>query len=201
MAKQKITFPIIFMLILLVCVGIGVIYLVGVTKLTTPHAPKKETIVTFSSGPDASFYGQVKIPTDYVAITEPMLANSSDMAPPRLILTKSTMPVDGHTFFQDVITSPMSDCIVIWTTRGFSSTDDWASSVTGFQGTATNKTTIPVGNRSAQMDTRVMKDRSVYEAFLLVSSANGGTSYYIHTCNAHNESDFLQVVTSLHIAS
>ena len=119
------------------------------------------------------------------------------MAPPRLILMKNHQVLGSENYFSEVTTGTKNDCIAIWTTKGISSIDEWNSNITRFKGAYEDKAEIDVGSRKAEMYTVSSAKRSNFIAFLKVNNLDGGTSYFFHTCNTHNKTDFVDVIRSL----
>lgn len=147
------------------------------------------------------FVSQVTAPSSYYATDDNMLTaydSQGGMAPPRLILSKGQQIIDNY--YQKITEELKNDCIVIWSTRSFESVDDWNKSVTQFEGNLLNPEQISVGSRQASVYTLHMTSKDIYVGYLPIGNKEN-TSYYFHTCNTNNKSDFESVIKSIKFLS
>ena len=164
----------------------------------------QETIkVNMSAVPNEYFGAQVTSPGDYFVSTDSMLTaynTQGGIAPPRIILMKGYQVTNSETYYKEVTDNPKHECIAVWATGGFSSIDDWSSSILQLpEGDVSENTTVKVGDREATVRKKTVDGKAIYEAYVQVSTADGGVSYYLNTCNAENKEDFLNVLKSLKI--
>ena len=149
-----------------------------------------ETLVFFSA--------QVRAPSDYYATLDAMLDpydTQGGMAPPRLILMKGHQVLGTENYFDEVTKNSKDDCIVIWSTKYMEGIESW-NGLVGFEGELVNKRQISVGERTADIYNLQRKVGENYVGILEIGDSNG-TSYFFHTCNTNNESDFLSVISSM----
>ncbi len=150
-----------------------------------------------SSDPLDYFGVQIIAPSTYFVTSDTMLESydsQGGMAPPRLILMKNHQIFGNN--YNEITTSSLNDCIVIWSTMSFNSIDEWNGNVTNFKGELKNQETLEVGSRNASLYLRSMASGNIYTAFLAIGDKNK-TSYYFHTCNTNNKKDFVSVIKSM----
>jgi hypothetical protein len=153
-----------------------------------------------NNDPSLTFFrSQITIPDGYFVTDDNMLvsyASQGGMAPPRVILMKGYQLLDEEKYYDAITKNPGDECIAVWTTQGFSKIEDWNSSITQYNGKLTNKETITVGKRNAEMYTLQRKEGNVYVGFLQVGDKDD-TTYYFNTCNDKNKQDYKSVIASL----
>lgn len=180
---------------------------------TTPEIEKSKTIISPTINSNNSeivrfnlnggapnlkyFISQIRAPSDYFATDDNMIdsyLSQGGMVPPRIILMKDHQ-VSGNNYYSEIHQSK-NDCIVIWSTNGFNEIDDWNNNVTTFKGTLTENQTIKVGTRKAQIYKMVKNDGDIFVALLQIGNSDN-TTYFFHTCNINNRSDFINVIQSI----
>lgn len=171
----------------------------NITGNQTTNSTNK-VVINLNSGIDSLTYfkGQISAPNDYFATDDNMIEpynTQGGMAPPRLILMKGYQ-VTADNYWNNIHQSK-NDCIVINSTNGENSINDWNSLVGfGFKEILTENEKISVGVRSAQIYTLNKKDGDIYVGFLSIGNKDN-TSYYFHSCNANNKTDFINVIQSI----
>ncbi len=146
---------------------------------------------------DLPYYtAQLKVPAGYYATDDDMLTSyksQGGMAPPRLILMKNyQVRADA---FMEAIQRPDDDCVVVWSTQGFDGIDDWME-LTGLKGPLTQQQFLPTNERKAVSYRMSKTGGDIYVGFLPINNAQD-TTYFFHTCNTENKSDFISVIQSL----
>lgn len=176
-------------------------------SITPPGNSQSSNMVIFNLNGGAPnlkyFISQISAPNNYYATDDNMIdsyATQGGMAPPRVILMKNYQvtgsSLSGQSDYYSAIRQSKNDCIVIWSTDGFSSIDDWNNTVTSLKGNLTEHQEISVGTRKAQMYKMLKSEGDIYVALLQIGNKDN-ISYYFHTCNANNKSDFINVVQSI----
>jgi hypothetical protein len=214
--SKKYLILIAFITLLLIIVGLGS-YRLGaernacVSDRFQPHdeillnaspSPSPLNLLTInSSNYSDDNYGtfQIEYPSSYLATTDDMLTSyrsQGGMAPPRIILMKKYQVSADKNYFNDITNNSENECIAIWSTLGFDSIDKWNQNVPSFVGTLSNKETISVGNKSADLYLLSKSTGNVYVAYLQANKINN-RSYYFNTCNANNKNDFVNVIKSI----
>jgi hypothetical protein len=123
------------------------------------------------------------------------------LAPPRLVFTVGAQLMGLHETVDDLLKAGNQDCIMIWSTRGFTSLADWEGS-----------TLIPVvgslsvvseGSQklgSFTFDVREVaaqgRAEHLFEAFVQLP---GDLSYYFNTCNASSHADLLTILQTFQV--
>lgn len=196
-------------ILLLMSVGIGIGYTLG-TSLTNPtgtsqislSAEKKLHYVNFQGSGSEDYFkyqtGQVAVPGDYFATSDYMLVSyksQGGMAPPVLTLTKGSQILtsdDSQYVYDDL----PNDCILIWSTNGYTDMESWGNDLQRYDGKLINPESLAVETRTATMYETTNQGKGKYVAFLPLENKDH-TSYYFETCNKQNKADFINVIKSL----
>jgi hypothetical protein len=153
-----------------------------------------------SKNPNAAYWkAQVFAPSNYYATDDEMLDSydsQGGMAPPRLILMKNHQVVFNEDYFKE-ISSGNNDCIMIWSTGGFSSIDEWTNNILNNNGSLSNKESLTIDNRIATIYLLSGNNNKIFVGFLPVSNTNGRVSYFFNTCNTNNKSNFIDIIKSI----
>ncbi len=149
------------------------------------------------------FRAQVTAPGTYYATDDNMLVDYGSQgggAPPRLILTKDHQVASnankGLPDYINLLEHSTSDCIIIWSTNGFSSLHDWNVNIMNLKEKLTDYEALQIGKRSAETYTTRSTKGDIYVAYLPIHNKDN-TSYFFNTCNTNNKEDFLSVIESL----
>ncbi len=158
---------------------------------------RKKAIFNLHGNPESEYSTfQITSPIDYFATDDEMLTSydtQGGRAPPRIILVKGYQ-VSGRDYLSEIRQS-RNDCIVIWSTNGFDSVDDWNQNL-GFKGILNEIEQIAVGTRQVKLYKMKKNDGEIFEAFLSIGNEKKRT-YFFHTCNKNNQLDFIEVIQSI----
>lgn len=164
---------------------------------------KTSNNINFSSWGDEErlkyFRGQITAPSDYFATSDNMVTyygSQGGMAPPRIILTKNYQTLPKNLSDYSYMDFGDNECILIWSTDGFSSINNWVSDIGRADGSLVNKGTIAVGDRNAVLYQTSKGGKDKYVAYLPIGNKDG-TSYFFETCNLNNKIDFENVIKSI----
>lgn len=180
----------------------------GETKITSPSTKlsnainQKELLVvnSHSSIQDergSYFTFQVKYPSEYLVTSDDMVTSyvsQGGMAPPRLIFTKDTQPLGEYTYWD--IWSSNGDCILVWSTSGWDSIEDFQTHGNASEPPQTISQEQVTISGNYQADKRIVKysDRQSnnLEAFVQLPET---VAYFFQTCNMNSEED-LEILLS-----
>lgn len=171
------------------------------TTITEENKTEKLLVVNANSsiidkrGPYFTF--QLKYPSKYFVTSDNMITSydsQGGMAPPRLIFTKSNQPL-GEKNYWDIWTNS-EDCILVWSTSGWNSIEDWDF---GNPPEIISKEKITVLS-SYQADKRVVKysDKQLNNLEVFVQLPEN-VSYFFQTCNMNSEKDLEVILDNFRI--
>jgi hypothetical protein len=177
------------------------------TPITTSSKSPKSHIAVYNlngGAPDLTFFrSQISTSSDYFATVDTMMDSyktQGGMAPPRIILMKGYQVNEsdqgGNINYFSSIHQTQNDCIVIWSTDGFDSIEGWNNDVVDLKGILTDHQELSIGSRKVQLYKMTRKEGDIYVALLQIGNKRE-TSYYFHTCNTNNKSDFISVIQSI----
>jgi hypothetical protein len=155
-----------------------------------------------SSSLPASWHFQVLYPSTYFVTDDDMLVgfnSQGGIAPPRLSFTKGAqlMALNPNVF--QFLQEGDRDCILIWSTLGFSSISDWEHIIW-----PDNPTTV-VSEHTQQLGTFTFVIRELaprgasahsFEAFVQLPQ---NLSYFFDTCNANTQADMLAMLQTFRV--
>lgn len=137
------------------------------------------------------FIFQVKYPSKYFVTSDDMVTSyetQGGMAPPRLIFTKRNQPL-GEVSLQ-TLWNKEEDCILIWSTSGWSTIEDFQTKGSARAKTPQTVTKEEVPKNNFRFDKRVVRyegrSSNNIEAFVQLPET---VSYYFQTCNMNSEKD------------
>lgn len=148
-----------------------------------------------NSSPSSYDRSQVRFPSNYFATLETALEadnSTGGMAPPRLILLKNDQALGSKNYFDIITKQSQNDCIVIWSGNGITTIDQWSI----FSGSLVDKEDVVIGARKAIVYKMQRPQGNIYVGFLPIGNKDS-TSYYFHTCNTNNHTDFINVLKSI----
>jgi len=191
---------------------------------TTPQNQKTETISSTPTEIDetekllvvnshgsaigkSSYYltFQLKYPSKYFVTSDDMVTfygTQGGMAPPRLIFTRDTQPLGEKTYW-DVWNSG-EDCIIVWSTTGFDSIEDFQNTKNPKNGSAKPPKIISKEEITIlggyQADKRVVKyshkQSNNIDVFVRFPE---DVAYFFQTCNMNSEKDLEILLNNLKI--
>lgn len=195
--QKGISLIIAVILLAVILIGGGAYYF---KQQQAKKSPTVMNTISLSSGPNNYFRAQLIAPSDYFATDDSMIEDYSSqggMAPPRLILMKNHQ-VFSNSYYRNITTNASNECIIIFSTMSMGShaLDAWNTNITQFNGQLTDKEVLAIGGRNAQIYKMVRKEGNIYVGLLEIGDKND-TSYYFHTCNTNNKTDFINVIKSM----
>ncbi len=175
----------------------------GTTKAYISKSSISNKINFFSPGDEkrlAYFKGQITASSEYLVSSDDMVTyygTQGGMAPPRLILTKSyqALPKKDYTDYSYMDFGD-NDCILVWSTNGFSTIEEWGETTESFDGGLENKEPVNINSRIADVYRTTNKGKGKYVAYLPIGNTDG-TSYFFETCNLNNRNDLENIIKSI----
>ena len=151
---------------------------------------------------DPYFSYQLSFGQRYTATSDEMLTDfrsQGGSAPPRLILSTGLQPLSTGTEQVSpwqLVEDNGNDCIIVWSTSGFTSFDDWNN----LQGKSFQVVSEkPYTSKNHRFDLRTVKDETGKEKFQALVKFPEDITYLFTTCNTANQSDLETVLETFDV--
>ena len=155
-----------------------------------------------SSSLPLSWHFQVRYPSTYFVTDDDMLVgfqSQGGIAPPRLVFSPGSQMMALNPDAFQFLKAGDHDCILVWSTLGFSSISDWERLV--WQGGAVTV----VSEHTQQIGTFTFVTRELapsgssghsFEAFVQLPQ---NLSYFFNTCNANTQADMVAMLQTFRV--
>lgn len=127
----------------------------------------------------------------------PPLSGWGGLAPPVFIFTKGAQPL-GNVTWRDVWSNE-DDCLLIWSTSGFSSMEQWHSGGRGVPTQIVSQDSLMLANFSIDKRTVHYEGRTSSNVEAYVELPGTAVSYFFQTCNMNSAKDLDTMLRSFEV--